>query len=77
VNLYIHSPIRLHGVVLNLLSTGTTLPFTLQILNNIPEEITPVYAKIPLLFSCFQQGVTSLNRQFCWAHVSCLVIETT
>jgi hypothetical protein len=24
--LYIHSPIRLHGVVLNLLSTGTTLP---------------------------------------------------
>jgi hypothetical protein len=25
VDLYIHSPIRLHGVVLNLLSTGTTL----------------------------------------------------
>jgi hypothetical protein len=29
VNLYINSPIRLHGVVLNWLSTGTTLPFTL------------------------------------------------
>jgi hypothetical protein len=28
VDLYIHSPIRLHGVVLNSLSTGTTLPFT-------------------------------------------------
>jgi hypothetical protein len=28
VDLYIHSPIRLHGVVLNLLSTGTTLPLT-------------------------------------------------
>jgi hypothetical protein len=27
VDLYIHSPIRLHGVVLNYLSTGTTLPF--------------------------------------------------
>jgi hypothetical protein len=26
VDLYIHSPIRLHGVVLNSLSTGTTLP---------------------------------------------------
>jgi hypothetical protein len=29
VNLYIHSPIRLHGVVFNYLSTETTLPFTL------------------------------------------------
>jgi hypothetical protein len=28
VDLYIHSPIRLHGVVLNYLSTGATLPFT-------------------------------------------------
>jgi hypothetical protein len=27
MDLYIHSPIRLHGVVLNYLSTGTTLPF--------------------------------------------------
>jgi hypothetical protein len=27
VDLYIHSPIRLNGVVLILLSTGTTLPF--------------------------------------------------
>jgi hypothetical protein len=28
VDLYIHSPIRLHGVVLNSLGTGTNLPFT-------------------------------------------------
>jgi hypothetical protein len=28
-SLHIHSPIRLHGVVLNLLSTGTTSPFCL------------------------------------------------
>jgi hypothetical protein len=27
VDLYIHSPIRLHRVVLNYLSTGTTLPY--------------------------------------------------
>jgi hypothetical protein len=27
VDLYIHSPTRLHGIVLNLLRTGTTLPF--------------------------------------------------
>jgi hypothetical protein len=29
VDLYIHSPIRLHGVVLNFLSTKTTLPLPL------------------------------------------------
>jgi hypothetical protein len=29
VYLYILSPIRLHGIVLNSLSTGTTLPFYL------------------------------------------------
>jgi hypothetical protein len=29
VELYIQSPIRLHGVVLNRLSTGTASPFTL------------------------------------------------
>jgi hypothetical protein len=28
VDLYIHSPIRLHGVMLNQLNIGTTLPFT-------------------------------------------------
>jgi hypothetical protein len=27
VDLYIHTPIRLHGVVLNELSTGTNLPY--------------------------------------------------
>jgi hypothetical protein len=32
VNLYVHCPIRLHGVVLNLLSTGTLPFFTLPIL---------------------------------------------
>jgi hypothetical protein len=30
MDLYIHSPIRLHGVVLNYLSRGKTLPFYLK-----------------------------------------------
>jgi hypothetical protein len=30
VDLYIPSSVRLHGVVLNLLSTGTTLPFMVE-----------------------------------------------
>jgi hypothetical protein len=30
VDVYIHSSLRLHGVMLNYLSTGTTLPFTDQ-----------------------------------------------
>jgi hypothetical protein len=34
VDLYVHSPIRLHGVVLNYLGTGTTLPTFAFILNN-------------------------------------------
>jgi hypothetical protein len=29
VDLYIHSPIHLHGILLNSLSTGTTLPYLL------------------------------------------------
>jgi hypothetical protein len=33
VNVYIHSPIRLHGVELNKLSTGTDLPFTVNTWN--------------------------------------------
>jgi hypothetical protein len=36
VDLYIHSPIRLHGVVLNQLSTVTTLPFTSKLVSVHP-----------------------------------------
>jgi hypothetical protein len=28
MELYLHSPMRLHGIVLNQLSTGTILPYT-------------------------------------------------
>jgi hypothetical protein len=38
MELYLHSPIRLHGVVLHQLSTGTTLPlFTFHISKYFPE----------------------------------------
>jgi hypothetical protein len=44
VDLYVHSHIRIHGVVLNLLSTGTTLHFTLCVpyrsRDRLPLELT-------------------------------------
>jgi hypothetical protein len=39
VDLYIHSHIHLHGVVLDELSTGTTLLFKSEILKNYNEII--------------------------------------
>jgi hypothetical protein len=40
VDLYIHSPIRLHGVVLNSLSIGTTLPLPFTIIFSLcPQAI--------------------------------------
>jgi hypothetical protein len=44
VDLYIHSPIHLHGVVLNQLSTGTTLPYRLGF-------FTKIYWNIPVLLT--------------------------
>jgi hypothetical protein len=47
VDLYIHYPIRLHGVVLNYLGTWTTLPFSLQNVfddyQNVGERIRVIY----------------------------------
>jgi hypothetical protein len=37
VDLCIHSPFRLHGVVLNYMSTGTTLPFFYN--NNVTDLV--------------------------------------
>jgi hypothetical protein len=45
VDLYIYSPIRLHGVVLNSLSTGTTLPYTAA-----KYMILSLYAALIMLF---------------------------
>jgi hypothetical protein len=40
VSLYLHSSIRLHGVVLNVLNTGTTSPFCLTQLQMLCENKT-------------------------------------
>jgi hypothetical protein len=53
VDLYIHSPIRLHGVVLNSLSTGATLPVYLY---EPRQSSSPqVDGKQPLLMVCFSE----------------------
>jgi hypothetical protein len=46
MNLYIHSHIRLHGEVLNYLSTGTTLPF---LFFTLPCSQTPSVYAPPLM----------------------------
>jgi hypothetical protein len=41
MGLYVHSPIRLLGVVLNLLYSGTTLPVTYYTIGNASKTYTP------------------------------------
>jgi hypothetical protein len=43
VEQYLHSPIRLHGVVLNYLSTGTTLPQPFENNNNVKLNGNPTF----------------------------------
>jgi hypothetical protein len=52
MNLYIHSLIRLHGVVLNQLSTGTTVPFlfkSLSVIGVCPLNMNIYFTKIMAL----------------------------
>jgi hypothetical protein len=42
VDLYIHSPIRLHDIKLNLLSTRTTLHFTVILLEMTEETFVQI-----------------------------------
>jgi hypothetical protein len=51
VYLYIHSPIHLHGVVLNWLSTRTTLPFTIIVM--LLGELSCKHAHYVMLCECF------------------------
>jgi hypothetical protein len=46
MDLYIHSRIRLHGVELNELSTGTTLPLLLLYYGALYEHCLSVYVKV-------------------------------
>jgi hypothetical protein len=43
VELFFHSPICLHGILLNELSTGTTVPFTQQ--SGDPSFLEAVFEK--------------------------------
>jgi hypothetical protein len=51
MNLYIHSPICLHGIVLNYLSTGTFLPFTHGMYTVLPNWIQ--FATVGKSLICF------------------------
>jgi uncharacterized protein YbgA (DUF1722 family) len=44
MDLYIHSPIHLHGVVLDLLSTGTTLNALFEFICRFKRVLTMVYS---------------------------------
>jgi hypothetical protein len=65
VGLYIHSPIRLHGVVLNKLSTGTTLPslnifvaFRISMISN-SEEAKFQTSEVLIIF--YTQNLTNFS----------------
>jgi hypothetical protein len=71
VDLYIHSPLRLHGVVLNELSTGTTLPhqsgFLLKIYWNIrvllkSQKFRALYMKTHLRLWVRHKGNSPMTR---------------
>jgi hypothetical protein len=54
-DLYIQSPIRLHGVVLNYLSTGTTLPLNDDADSGVPWTMfstVSTYSNIHLVYYC-------------------------
>jgi hypothetical protein len=70
VDLYIHSPILLHGVMLNYLSTGTTLLF-------LPTYVLVFLAVIFLLafpLISYMQSSSPPIRATCPAHVVLLVL---
>jgi hypothetical protein len=79
VDLYIHSPIRLHGVELNKLSTGTTLPYIIRRvvrqlvqLSRLPKLLSkhrPVWTRL-LLLRARCVGLPSYN----WS-VSCVKMD--
>jgi hypothetical protein len=52
VDLYIHSPIRLRGVMLNWLSTGTTLPLPYTYIYITIDEIIQFALFRPSIYVC-------------------------
>jgi hypothetical protein len=60
MDLYIHSPIRLHDVVLKWLSTGTNLPYTLYckfvhlVARNGPDQLLESINGPYIAYTCTQ-----------------------
>jgi hypothetical protein len=67
VDLYIHSPLCLHGVVLNSLSTGTTLPLPLH--HVLSQEIDFIFVKLKVYTKQLLSGFVVLTlvagEEFC------------
>jgi hypothetical protein len=68
VDLHIHSPIRLRGVVLYWLSTGTTSPFYLIVFRKIPHNAPYVCVPVYSHFLVFVREIRStgpyLNKEY-------------
>jgi hypothetical protein len=64
VDLYIHFPIRLHGVVLNYLSTGTILPLPFYVTQYgmVPTRIQDVTSQKAVLFTATAERASNLAR---------------
>jgi hypothetical protein len=77
MDLYIHSPIRLHGLVLSLLTTGTNLSFTFNLLSqgelwrDLTEQfnqlLTPLWSTRTFLWSLFSvTDLEQIDSAFAW-----------
>jgi hypothetical protein len=64
VDLYIHSPIRIHGVALNQLSTGTTLPY----LTSSRQALGPLQPPIQWVPWAHSPGVKRSGREVDRSH---------
>jgi hypothetical protein len=65
VDLYIHSPIRLHGVVLNYLSIGTALRFTLISVSTINSFRLPETILRFISHYCQNKRKCLVSGEFC------------
>jgi hypothetical protein len=69
VDLYNHSSIRLHGIVLTELRTGTTLPFYLFI-SDIPSKHTTQQEEAPITTKNTNVRVSNVEAQSASAAIS-------
>jgi hypothetical protein len=66
MDVYIHSPIRLHGMALNKLSTGTSLPFTLSTEN---WRVVFFFNKAPLHTATKLATLNFETQMLCYLHL--------